>query len=69
MHNFTLAELINGLRNNKFSSVELTQHFLNRIKELNGDYNAIITITASQALESAISADQRLANGLSLIHI
>ena len=63
MHNFTLAELINGLRSNKFSSVELTQHFLNRIKELNGDYNAIITTTASQALESAISADQRLANG------
>lgn len=61
MHNFTLAELINGLRSNKFSSVELTQHFLNRIKELNGDYNAIITTTASQALESAISADQRLA--------
>ena len=59
MHNFTLAELINGLRSNKFSSVELTQHFLNRIKELNGDYNAIITTTASQALESAISADQR----------
>lgn len=63
MHNFTLAELINGLQSNKFSSVELTQHFLNRIKELNGDYNAIITTTASQALESAISADQRLANG------
>jgi aspartyl-tRNA(Asn)/glutamyl-tRNA(Gln) amidotransferase subunit A len=61
MHNFTLAELINGLRSNKFSSVELTQHFLNRIKELNGDYNAIITTTASQALESSISADQRLA--------
>ncbi len=63
MHNLTLAELIQGLRSYQFSSVELTQHFLDRIKDLNEDYNAIITTTANQALKSAILADKRLASG------
>jgi aspartyl-tRNA(Asn)/glutamyl-tRNA(Gln) amidotransferase subunit A len=63
MHNLTLAEVIIGLRTNKFSSVELTQHLLGRINELNGNLNAIITITANQALDAAAMADRRLAGG------
>ena len=63
MHNLTIAELIRGLQSNQFSSVELTQHFLARIAELDQDYNALITVTADQALKTAAIADQRLAAG------
>lgn len=63
MHNYTISELIKGLQNKEFSSVELTQHFLDRICQLNDDYNAIITITGEQALTAAALADKRLASG------
>ena len=63
MHNYTIAQLIKGLQNKEFSSVELTQHFLDRISQLNDDYNAVITVTREQALSAAVLADQRLATG------
>ena len=63
MHNYTIAQLIKGLQNKEFSSVELTQHFLDRISQLNDDYNAVITVTSEQALSAAVLADQRLATG------
>ncbi|MBT7374879.1 MAG: Asp-tRNA(Asn)/Glu-tRNA(Gln) amidotransferase GatCAB subunit A, partial [Porticoccaceae bacterium] len=63
MHNLTIAELIRGLQSKEFSSVELTQHFLTRIAELDPSYNAVITVTADQALKAAAAADQRLAAG------
>ena len=63
MHNLTIAELITKLRAKEFSSVELTQHFLNRIKEYDGAYNSFITITEDAALEQAKQADAAIANG------
>lgn len=63
MHNLTIAELVAGLRSKTFTSVELTQHFLARIANLNADYNAVITVTAEQALAAATAADKRLAAG------
>ena len=63
MHNLTIAELVAGLRSKTFTSVELTQHFLARIANLNADYNAVITVTAEQALAAAAAADKRLAAG------
>ena len=63
MHNYTIAKLIKGLQNKEFSSVEVTKHFLDRISQLNDDYNAVITVTSEQALSVAALADQRLANG------
>ena len=59
----TLAELAAGLRARKFSSVELTQHFLARIDAHAGALNAFITVTHDSALESARTADARLASG------
>ena len=35
LHHLTLAELNEGLRARRFSSVELTKHFLARIERLN----------------------------------
>jgi aspartyl-tRNA(Asn)/glutamyl-tRNA(Gln) amidotransferase subunit A len=63
MHNKTLAELSAGLQAGKFSSVELTQHFLQRIKDLDGQLNSYITVTEQQALEQAKAADAKRAQG------
>ena len=61
MHNKSLKELSIGLQNKEFSSVELTQAFLNRINQYQ-DLNAFITITEDLALQSAKEADARIAN-------
>lgn len=63
MHQKTLADLSRALHSKEFSSVELTQHFLNRIESLDTHYNSFITVTAESALASAKAADQRLARG------
>ncbi|RPH53449.1 MAG: Asp-tRNA(Asn)/Glu-tRNA(Gln) amidotransferase subunit GatA, partial [Lysobacterales bacterium] len=63
MHHLTLGELSEGLRARRFSSVELTKHFLARIERFNPGLNAFITITADQALAFAAKADQALASG------
>ncbi len=63
LHHHTLAELAAGLRARRFSSVELTKHFLERIERFNPDLNAFITVTAERALEAAEAADRQLAAG------
>lgn len=62
MHNKTIAELSAGLAAGEYSSVELTQHFLNRVKA-NSDINAFVTVTEEQALAAAKAADERRAAG------
>jgi aspartyl-tRNA(Asn)/glutamyl-tRNA(Gln) amidotransferase subunit A len=59
----SIAELRRGLRAREFSSVELTQAFLDRIARLDSRLNAFITVTAEGALASARESDQRLAAG------
>lgn len=63
MHKYTIAQLVKGLQNKDFSSIELTQHYLDRIARLDGAYNAYITVTGDIALQQAAAADQRLAAG------
>lgn len=63
MHNLTLAELSRGLKAREYSSTELTRHFLERIKRLDGQYNSYITLTEDIALRQAADADARLAQG------
>lgn len=62
MHNLTLTELAAGLRSKDFSSVELTQAYLERIQR-HTKLNAFVTVPAELALDQARAADQRLANG------
>ena len=63
LHNLSLGELADALSLRRLSSVELTRHFLSRIERLNPPLNAIITLTADQALQAAAAADARLAAG------
>jgi aspartyl-tRNA(Asn)/glutamyl-tRNA(Gln) amidotransferase subunit A len=57
LHQLTIAELLDGLGRNRFSSEELTLHYLARIERLDASYNSYITVTAEAALEAARAAD------------
>ncbi len=61
MHNKTITELAKGLRAKEYSSVELTQAYLDRIKKYQ-DLNCFITIAEDTALEQAKLADSQLAS-------
>jgi aspartyl-tRNA(Asn)/glutamyl-tRNA(Gln) amidotransferase subunit A len=63
MHNKTLAQISQDLQAGEYSSVEVTQHFLDRIKNLDGQYNSFITVTDDKALEQAKAADALRAAG------
>jgi len=63
MHQFTIAQLVKGLAKKDFSSVEVTQHYLDRIARLDKTYNSYITVTNEIALQQAAAADNRLAKG------
>jgi len=63
LHELSLRELGEGLRAKKFSSRELTQHYLGRIGRHDPALNSYITVTADRALAQADAADARLAAG------
>ncbi len=55
-----LSELRSQLDQKQVSSVELTKHFLDKIKQYNPELNAFITITEEDALQQAKDADEFL---------
>lgn len=63
MHNHTVAQLVKQLQSKAVSSVELTQYYLDRISQKDGELNSFVTVTAEQALAQAKAADTRLAQG------
>jgi len=63
MHDKTIAELADGLKKKEFSSVELTQAFLARIRRYDSQLNCFVTVTEEQALEQAKAADAAIAHG------
>ena len=63
MHDKTLAELSAMLDSGETSSVELTEHYLSRIGELDKDLNSFITVDNDGALKSAAAADDARAAG------
>ena len=63
LHTLSIGELAAHLGGRQISSVEITRHFLARIERLNSALNAIITLTAADALAAAAAADRRLAAG------
>lgn len=63
MFDKTLAELASGLKSGEFSSVELTQAYLTRIKAEDAKYNSFITVTEETAFQQAREADKIIAAG------
>ncbi|OGT26699.1 MAG: aspartyl/glutamyl-tRNA amidotransferase subunit A [Gammaproteobacteria bacterium RIFCSPLOWO2_02_FULL_42_14] len=61
MHRHTVATLSKLLHDKKISSVELTKHFLARIKQFSQTLNAFITVTEENALQQAKIADEKRA--------
>ncbi len=61
--NASLKQLSDHLADKKISSTELTTEFLNRIQELNSQYNAFITVNEEMSLAQAKTADTLLASG------
>ena len=59
----TIKQIQQGLAQKKFSSVEITQQFLDRIDSHNSTINCFITVTGELALQQAKSADLAIAQG------
>lgn len=64
LNELTITQTKEGLQKKEFSSVELTKACLERIKQLNPQINAYITICEKEALEKAKAADETIANGV-----
>ena len=63
MQNLSLKELSEGLKQKKFSSIELTKFFLNRLDLHNSSINAFITIDKDKSLAMAKHADEIIKEG------
>ncbi|MDP1559173.1 MAG: Asp-tRNA(Asn)/Glu-tRNA(Gln) amidotransferase subunit GatA [Nitrosomonas sp.] len=63
MFNASLKQLSTQLAEKKISSVELTGEFLRRVKRLNPNYNAFITVNEEISLAQAKAADEIIASG------
>nr|WP_281722979.1 Asp-tRNA(Asn)/Glu-tRNA(Gln) amidotransferase subunit GatA [Nitrosomonas nitrosa] len=63
MLNASLKQLAHQLAARKISSIELTEIFLERIKTLNKDLNAFITVNEEMSLDQARAADKMISSG------
>ena len=53
LHKLYLSEQLEGIKSGKFSSTELTTHYLERISKFDEDLNSFITVTEDQAIAKA----------------
>ncbi|MFC1967225.1 Asp-tRNA(Asn)/Glu-tRNA(Gln) amidotransferase subunit GatA [Chloroflexota bacterium] len=60
---FTISEAHRLLREKQLSSTELTKTYLERIREVEPQVQALVTVTGELALEQARRADERIAAG------
>ncbi len=59
MHNLSVSAISRALAAGDFSSVEITQYLLDRIREEDTAYNSFISLAGDSALEQAAEADLR----------
>ena len=57
LHRLSIRELSEGLQQGKFSSRELTQHYLKRIEKIDAQVKSYVTVTPELALSQADAAD------------
>ena len=63
MSNITIADISKNLAAGKYSSVEITQELLQRVKQQDAKINSFITLTEEQALAQAKAADELRSKG------
>ncbi|MBE19589.1 MAG: Asp-tRNA(Asn)/Glu-tRNA(Gln) amidotransferase GatCAB subunit A [Gammaproteobacteria bacterium] len=61
-YKLSIKEKLEGLKSGSFSSLEITNSYLERIKSLDNKINSFITLTESEAIESAKESDKRYKN-------
>lgn len=59
----TVRELGRGLRDGEYTSVELAEAYMDRLRDVGRRLNAVVTVTEDRALEAARRADEELAAG------
>lgn len=59
----TITQALEGLKKKEFTSVELTEMYLKRIKSVEPKVNAFVTVTEEEALKQAKDADRKRAEG------
>lgn len=62
----TITQARKDLIEKKYSSVELTQAYLDRIKQVESKVKAFVTVTEEEALRNAKAADAQIAKGVDL---
>ena len=62
----TIAQAKKDLKDKKYSSVELTNAYLKRIKQVEPKVKAFVTLTEEVALQNAQEADKKIAEGKDL---
>ena len=63
LHRLSIRELSEGLQSSKFSSRELTQHYLKRIEKIDAQVKSYVTVTPELALAQADAADAAIQAG------
>jgi len=63
LHKLTIQETHDGLKNKKFSAVEVAEDYLARIKKIDGEVKSFITVTEKTALEQAKEVDKKIKQG------
>src|SRR3990167_5658724 len=53
----TIAEIHDKLKNRRATAVEITKHYLDRIKKIDPQLNSFITVSEKEALKQAEKAD------------
>jgi amidase len=66
LHELSACEQVRALRAGEVSSRDLTEHYLERVDQLDGQLGAFVTVSAELARSTAARADERLAGGESL---
>lgn len=62
-HEMSSVELARGIRNQQFTSVQVVDHFLQRIDAFNPALNAIVILRADEARQQAQEADEAIKRG------
>ncbi len=62
-HKKNITELSALLKNGEASSVQLTEHFIARIKQYDDKLNSFITVTEDEAITAAKAADEKIKTG------
>jgi aspartyl-tRNA(Asn)/glutamyl-tRNA(Gln) amidotransferase subunit A len=63
LHELTVTQAVEGMRQGRWTAVALTQALLDRIAAVDGRVRAYLTVTGERALAQAAAADRRRAQG------